>query len=76
MTFCANCDTIVIASQVAALDHRGGAGARSHSRGALDDSDYFKLVEEVARLSPVDFVALFQGVLYRRQVERPIIAKA
>jgi hypothetical protein len=42
----------------------------------LDDSDYFKLVEEVARLSPVDFVALFQGVLYRRQVERPIIAKA
>jgi hypothetical protein len=58
------------------LDRLGGPGAESRPAFVLSDSDYYNLVDKIAHLSNLDFVALFQGAIYRRQVERRNVAKA
>lgn len=49
------------------LDRRPVPGANFSRTEALDDPSFFQLVERLARLSLVDFIAVFQAARYRRR---------
>ena len=55
-----------------ALARENGPGADSPRPEFLDDVGFLELVERLARLSLVDFLAVFQGARYRRRFEEDI----
>lgn len=48
------------------------SGGHSRTRNLIDDDTFFRLVELLARLSLVDFIAVVQAARYRRQFEERI----
>lgn len=63
------CATIRTPIQTPALDSRPKSVAESGTEKVLDDSEFFLLVERLARLSAVDFSAVVQAAVYRRRFE-------
>jgi hypothetical protein len=71
LTPCATCGTFFLRIRTTALDSREDTVGDSASGDVLDDSVYFQLIEKLARLSVVDFVAVIQGARHRQRFGRP-----
>lgn len=69
LTESVTCARLIEESLGQILDRQPVPGADFPSKRALDDHGFFRLVERLARLSAVDFLAVLQAARYRRRFD-------